>query len=331
MNSKIICVIFCLVCLIIFPGCAAGKGLYGETRVLLGTYVTIKTHDTDRSKSEKQEAVKRAFSEIERIEGLLSSFKKGNIIDKINSSGTKEVFLDKETFYVLEKAKYFNEISDGAFDITVLPILELWGFHKKNYSVPSYEKIEEALARAGSDKMILDKNRSSVRFLKDGMSIDLGGIAKGYAVDRAAAILMRNGIKNGLIDAGGDIYCFGRKQKGKKWSVGIRDPRYKNSVIERLDIEDSAVVTSGGYENFFERAGKRYGHIINPKTGYPVENNVVSVTIITTDCLTADALATAAMVLGKEKGAELVEGLKDIKAIIMTKEGADFLEVMKTR
>lgn len=327
MNLK---VIFFLICLIIISGCAAEETPYQETRILLGTYVTIKVHDVDKSKIEKITAISKAFNEIKRIENLLSSFKKDNMIDKINNSGTKEVFLDEDTFYVLEKAKYFNKISGSAFDITVLPLLELWGFHQRDYSVPSEVKIKEALDRTGTDKMILDKRRKSVRFLEDGMKIDLGGIAKGYAVDKAVIALRGSGIKNALVDSGGDLYCLGEKQKGKKWSAGIRDPLHKNRVIERLDIEDLAVDTSGNYENFFEATGKKYSHIIDPRTGSPVENNIVSVTIIAKDCMTADALATAVVVLGKDKGPELIKRLENVKAVLIIKEG-DELVFQKVR
>lgn len=320
MNSKnpyFLILIFTL----FLPGCSVEKEPYRDTRILLGTYVTIRVQDADKARAEKERAVREAFGEIKRIEDLLSSFKEGNIIAKINSSGAEEVIVDEDTFYVLSKAKYFYEISGGAFDITVLPLLELWGFHGRNYFVPSQDEIKSAVENAGSDKVVLDKEKVSVRLLKEGMKIDLGGIAKGYAVDRAVFILKKNGVKNAVVDAGGDIYCLGVKSKNKKWSIGIRDPLHKNRIIERLELLDMAVATSGNYENFFEKREKRYSHIINPKTGEPAQNDLASVTIIADDCLSADALATAVMVLGKRKGIELIKTSPKTRAIIITKDG----------
>lgn len=317
MNSKIIGVIFSMICGIIFSGCDIEKVPYEETRVLLGTYVTIKVSDQDETGTEKREAVNKAFFEIARIENLLSSFKRGNVIDKINNSGIDEVFLDEETFYVLEKAKYFYEISSGAFDITVMPLLELWGFYKKNYAVPNQEEISKVLKKIGADKMILNKEKKSVRFLVEGMKIDLGGIAKGYAVEKAIGVLKKNGIENALVACAGDIRVIGKRSKWKKWTVGIRDPLKKDNILEQVELEDSAISTSGSYERFFEIGGKKYCHIINPKTGRPAETDILSVTVIAGDCLTADALATAVFVLGKGKGLEVVNVLDGIRAIVV--------------
>ena len=175
------------------------------------------------------------------------------------------------------------------------------------------------LSKIGSDKVVLDNRKKSLRFLKNGMEIDLGGIAKGYAVDKAALVLRKSGIKNALIDAGGDIYCIGEKAKGQKWIVGVRDPIEEHRVIEELALQDLAAATSGGYENFLETEGKQYNHIIDPRDGNPVENNLISVTIIAKDCLTADALATAVSVLGREKGTELINSLDTVGAILISK------------
>lgn len=320
-QRKLFCIFVDILCFcgVFLSGCSIQQP-YQQTRILLGTYITIKIADADKSAVQLKEAVNKAFAEIKKVEDLLSSFRQGNTVDKINNSGTNEVLLDEDTFYILEKAKYFYEISDSAFDITVLPLLELWGFHKKNYSLPSEEAIKETLRRVGSNKMMLNKEKKSLRFLKDGMKIDLGGIGKGYAVDRAVYILRKEGVKNALVAAAGDIYCIGRKSKSEKWKVGIRDPIRKNKIIQELELEDVAISTSGSYENYFEVGGKRYSHIINPKTGRPVENNLLSVTIIAKDNITADALATAVFVLGKEKGLEMVNRLSGIKAIIITDE-----------
>ena len=210
---------------------------------MVGTYVTIKIQDPCKGMIEKRRTASEAFGEIKRIEDLLTSFKKGNVIDRINNSGTKEIFLNEESIYILERAKYFYKISGRAFDVTILPLLKLWGFREGKHSVPSQGSIKELLSKIGSDKVVLDNRKKSLRFLKNGMEIDLGGIAKGYAVDKAALVLRKCGIKNALIDAGGDIYCIGEKAKGQKWIVGVRDPIEEHRVIEELALQDLAAAT----------------------------------------------------------------------------------------
>lgn len=276
----------------------------------MGTYVTIKIHDADKNYAVKKEAADKAFAEIKRLENLLSSFKKDSVVSRINSAGISEVLLDEDTFFILKKAKYFNEVSAGAFDITVLPLLELWGFHGARHRVPSEEEIRETLKRIGSDKMVLDEAGHSVRFLQEGMKIDLGGIGKGYTSDKAVKILRENGVKSAVVAAAGDIYCLGRRADGRKWTVGIRDPRKKNKLIKDIELQNEAVSTSGGYERFFELSGKRYSHIMDPRTGRPAQNDLLSATVMSGDSIASDALATAVMVLGEEKGLKMIKGLK---------------------
>jgi len=256
-------IIFLSLCLLY--GCANNAGPYQDTRILLGTYVTIKVQGPGKGLIAKGHAVNEAFAEIKRIEDLLSSFKEGNAINKINNSGTKEVFLDEEIIYLLKRAKYFYRVSGRAFDVTILPLLELWGFRADKHPVPPQESINEALNKIGSDKIVLNNRKKSVRFRKNDMKIDLGGIAKGYAVDKAALILKKRGIKNALIDAGGDIYCLGEKAKGQKWIVGVKNPAEGRRVVEELALQNLAAATSAGYENFLENEGKQYGHIIDPR------------------------------------------------------------------
>lgn len=242
----------------------------------MGSYVTIIIADPGRPMKEHRAAARAAFEEIKRLENTLSRFSKNNIVAKINSAGTKEMPVDSDTFYVLEQALYFNRISNGAFDITA--------------------------PRPG--RIALDPAKKTIKFLAEGTKIDLGGIAVGYAVDRAISVLKANGVKNAIVDAGGDIYCLGKRPDGKKWQIGIRDPFRKNRVVKTLEIEDAAVSTSGNYE--------KRGHIIDPATSRPVENNLVGVTMVAKDCITADALATAVFVLGKDEGEKLARGLNGV-------------------
>jgi len=283
----------------------SGKKLYREKRVMMGTFVEVI--------SPQKEAVKIAFNEISRIERLLSKYNPESEVSKLNKFGTLKA--SPETFYVIKKAKEFYSLSNGAFDITVAPLMEIWGFTSKQYSLPSEEKIKEALKLVGSNKIILHDNSFVIQFKTSGMKIDLGAIAKGYAVDCAIEKIKKHGIKDCLINAGGQIYCLGDKY-GKPWRVAIRNPR-EDGLVNYLKLKDRAISTSGDYEQYFTKGKKRYAHIINPKTGYPAESSIASVTVIAMDGLTADALSTSIFVLGKEKGELMAKklGITEVRII----------------
>ncbi len=283
----------------------SGKKLYREKRVMMGTFVEVI--------SPQKEAVKIAFNEISRIERLLSKYNPESEVSKLNKFGTLKA--SPETFYVIKKAKEFYSLSNGAFDITVAPLMEIWGFTSKQYSLPSEEKIKEALKLVGSNKIILHDNSFVIQFKTSGMKIDLGAIAKGYAVDCAIEKIKKHGIKDCLVNAGGQIYCLGDKY-GKPWRVAIRNPR-EDGLVNYLKLKDRAISTSGDYEQYFTKGKKRYAHIINPKTGYPAESSIASVTVIAMDGLTADALSTSIFVLGKEKGELMAKklGITEVRII----------------
>jgi len=296
-----------LVCVLSFTllcGCQ-NRQLYKDSRIMMGTFIEISSPD--------RQAPSIAFTEIKRIERLLSIYKPDSEISSLNKFG--ELKASPETFYIIKKAKDFWEASDSAFDITVGPLADLWGFTEKKYNLPKKEEIEKALEYVGTEKIIFNENDNVIKFKTLGTKIGLGAIAKGYAVDCAIKKLKEKGIKNCLINAGGDIYCLGDKF-GKPWSVAIKNPRGKG-IIEFLKLKNKAVATSGDYEQYFMQDNKRYSHIFNPKTGYPADSGVVSVTVIAPDCLTADALATSIFVLGKTKGEELAKKFKGVEVKII--------------
>jgi len=265
----------------------------------MGTFVEITLPQ------QKDKLVDETAKKMKVWENDLTVFKKGSEIKKINSLGK-----DKPI-------RIFSKLTDGAFDITVSPIIKLWKFEGgKPKEIPSEEKIKEALESVGWENIKLAPNRQ-FSFKKDSMSINLGGIAKGYIVDKAVAHLKRKGIKSAIINAGGDVYCFGKKDNEELWSIGIQHPRNKKEIIGTLTLTDKATATSGDYEKSFVLQGKRFSHIINPKTGYPVDNPVIQTTVVAETCTDADALATALMVMGKEKGMELVEKLPGTEAVII--------------
>ena len=280
------------------------KRLYREKRVLMGTFVEVV--------SPRKEAIRIAFEEIARIEKLLSKYNPESEVYRLNKTGTLKV--SPETFYIIQRSKEFYHLSNGAFDITIAPLMDLWGFTNGDYNTPSEAKIEKALKLVGSDKIILHQSSFVIQFIAPGIKIDLGAIAKGYAIDCAVKKVRAYGIKDFLINAGGQVYCSGERF-GKPWVVAIKNPR-ANELASYLELKNKAISTSGDYEQYFFKNKKRYAHIINPKTGYPAENSIASVTVIAEDGLTADALSTSIFILGKEKGGLIAQRLKaEIKII----------------
>ncbi|MBU1853157.1 MAG: FAD:protein FMN transferase [Candidatus Omnitrophica bacterium] len=253
----------------------------------MDTFAEISLFGGDREKA--LEAKEEAFKEIERIEKLFSKFDEDSEVAKVNRlAGEKEIIVSLELFNIIKRALYYSRISKGSFDITSAPL-------KKG----RYRDI------------ILDQNRLSVHFLDKDIKIDLGGIAKGYAVDRAKGILLLHGIESALIDIGGNIYTIGSPPRKKSWQIGIQDPREKDNIIYRLSLKNRAVATSGNYE--------RPSHIIDPANGMP-SREVLSVTVVTDSAEAADALSTAIFVMGIEDGAGLIKSLDDTEVFIFDKD-----------
>ncbi len=271
-------------------GCQ-NQPLYKDIRLMMGTIVEVI--------SPHKQASGIAFKEIKRIEDLLSFYKEDSEVSRLNKQGRLEVSPD--TLLVIKKAGKFWKATGGEFDITVGPLMELWGFYDKGYRIPRDSRIQEKLDLIGFDKLIINDN--IIKFKTEGMKIDLGAIAKGFAVDCAVEKLRLAGINSALLNAGGDIYCLGDKQ-GLPWRVAIRSGKESNSA-GYLELKDKAVATSGDYEQYFTVGKMRYCHILNPKTGRPADSGITSVTVIADDCLTADALATSIFILGKHKGKKL--------------------------
>jgi thiamine biosynthesis lipoprotein len=295
--------LFFVFCLLI-SGCQQPQ-LHRQTRVLLGTFVEVISPDPRAS------AI--VFSEIQRIEGMLSKYRPESEVSQLNKNGW--VKASPEMFYIMEKSAGFWELSNGAFDVTVGPLMDLWGFTKKEFRQPSAEEIKEVLKIIGSNKIILNKEDSVVKFMLPGMKVDLGAIAKGFAVDCAVKKLKETGITSCLINAGGQIYGLGDKS-GKPWKVAIKSPRGEG-FAGYLELKDQSVSTSGDYEQYFEKDKRRFSHIMNPHTGYPEDSKIISATVIAADGLTADALSTSIVVLGQEKGLLLTKKFPGVKTRII--------------
>ena len=309
-----------LILLFTISACSPQKEkVYRKNRILMDTTVTISVVSGSGDKSEK--AIDRAFSEIEKLDRLLNFFSDSSEVSEINrNAGLKAVVVSPETFAVLEKAVYASGKTNGAFDVTIGSVTAMWDFHKR--TKPEDKKIKERLPLVNYKNIILNKKSSSVYLKKKGMLIDLGGIAKGYAADKAVEALKREGIKSGLVSISGDIKAFGLKPDLKPWKIGIRNPRSENKedeIMATIEMTDMAISTSGDYERYFIIEGKRYHHILNPKTGYPVDE-CRSVSIIAKDGSVTDPFSTGIFILGAEKGIKLLEEM-EIDGIIVDKNG----------
>ncbi len=316
--------IFILISILFAPtyGC---KKQYKRSKFLLNTIVDITVVG---QRKEAQKAIAQAFEEIERIENLLSIYKNNSEISKINmKSGFSAVKVSADTINILDKSIEISEITDGAFDITIGPLMDIWGFRDGNKRKPSDKDIIEKKKLIGYKNINIDHSQSSVRLSFHGMQLDLGAIAVGFAVDKAIEKLKSIGIKDALINAGGEIYALGTPNGKRSWRVGIQHPRRNNELIGVLELKDKAISTSGDYENYFEVNDKRYHHILSPYTGKPVEG-VMSVTVVSDKTVIADALSTAIFPMGAQKGMELIESFNDVECIIITGKDEKDMRVM---
>ncbi len=289
----------------------------------MGTVLTIELTVPDSGPAPA--LMEKCWTEAGRLEGVFSRYIPGSEVNRINRSADRQpVVVSEEMMAVLAKAIEISRLTGGAFDVTVGPLMEIWGFFpEKTGRLPSDREVEAALSRCGWQKIELDRTARTVRFLAPGLELDLGGLAKGYVVDRLSALLISEGVKSGLINAGGDIYCLGRKPDGQPWRIGMEHPRKEGEVLTVLELEDRAVATSGDYRNYFIRSRKRYSHIIDPRTGRPASSGVVESSVLAPDCMTADALATALFVMGAEDGPALLGHVEGVDGVVVTDEGEE--------
>jgi len=262
----------------------------------------------------------KVFDEIERLEKLFSRSIPGSDVVAVNEhAGQRAVKVSPEVFYVTDQALEFAELSEGAFDPTVAPLTDLWGFFSDyEYRVPDPEEIEDTLQLVNYTLVELDPNDQTIFLPLSGMGLELGGIAKGFIVDRTLEILSEAGVENAFVNAG-DIGLLGTRPDGEPWRIGVRNPRDQRDMIAVLPLKNKAVDTSGDYERAFEEDGIRYHHILDPETGMPAKA-LASVTVIAATTMEADVLSTAAFVLGPEKGFELIEALPAVDGIFVTPE-----------
>ena len=340
--SSVLCLMSVVFTLFLF-GCTQSEQMYKESRVLMDTYCTITVVSASREKA--AEAIDAGFAEIKKLETLLNYFSEDSEISAVNrAAGIKPVKVSDETREIMIKMIDIAKATEGAFDATIAPVIQLWKFSKDPTasSVPSSEVIRQALRLVDYKKIKISKAASEIFLEEKGMEIDLGGIAKGYGADKAVDVLKVRGIKSALVAIAGDIRGFGLNLSGKGWKVGIQDPRPASAsdkpwedIFAVLHLEDSAISTSGDYQRFFIKDGRRYHHILDPATGFPAESMLISVSVIAPEGYISDALSTAVFILGAEKGMKLLEsmGIEGVlvdadKKIILTSKLKNKIEIL---
>ena len=270
---------------------------------------------------EGNEYANLAVGEVKRIENLISDWIPTTQISQVNqNSGIKPIKVDDEVFSLVERAIKISKITHGAFDISYASMDKIWKFDGSMKEMPTPEAIKKSVERIGYQKIVLDKQKSTI-FLKDaGMKLGLGGIGQGYIADKIKELLQSKGCTSGIVNVSGDINTWGKQPNGKPWTVAIVNPMNKNKVFATFPLEDSAVETSGSYEKYVTFNGIRYSHIIDPRTGYPA-TGIISVSVFAKQTEIADALATGIFVLGVEVGLDLVNQIKGIECVIVDDKG----------
>lgn len=283
----------------------------------LGTFCKITIYDKT-----SKDILDKAFNRINEIENKMTINKKNSEVININSkSGLDFVKVSPDTFDVIEKSLYYSQLSKGKFDISIGSIDKLWNIGTDKARVPSHKEIKSKIPLVNYKNIKLNKKDSSIMLKEKGMLIDLGGIAKGYVADEVKKVLAENGVKQALINLGGNVVTLGNKVDGTEWKIGIQDPfNPRGKYLGIISVPNKTIVTSGIYERYFEKDGKQYHHILDTKTGYPVDNSLVSVSIISDKSIDADALSTTIFSLGLDDGLKLVESLDNVDAIFVTKD-----------
>lgn len=327
LQSTVYCLLLLLstvYCLLYACSCSPNKErIFKKDRILMDTLVAITVVSDSKDNAEK--AIDAAFSEIEYLEKLSNHYSPDSEITRINrNAGISEVKVSHDILKLLEKALYVSENTEGAFDVTMGPVIALYDFHKK--IIPDDGMIKKNLLLVNYRDIIINRDRSTVLLKRKGMLIDLGGIAKGYAADKAAETLKKQGVRSGLVAVAGDIKAFGLKPDGKPWKIGIRNPDSgdkEDDIMATIELEDMAISTSGDYERFFLSGGKRYHHLLNPKTGLSSQE-CRSVSIITKEGAYTDAFATGIFILGPGQGVKVLDKL-GFEGMIIDSQGKSHL------
>ena len=297
----------------------------------LGTTYSIKIVDFPSNYSVEQ-LHQKLRTVITSVDHMMSIHRDDSEVSRFNSYSTSDwIKTSPELFKVVEEAQRISQLSGGAFDITLAKVIDLWGFGEsmRESVIPPQAEINEALANSGYHLLKVSQQNQSIKKTIPGLGLNLSAIAKGFAVDEVARALLNEGVESYLVEIGGEIRTKGKKAPGNPWRVAIEKPGfYQQGLFKIIELEDQSLATSGDYRKFFEIEGKRYAHTISPETGYPVDNGIASVSVIDSSCMTADALATAFVSMGFEKGSLLAE--KHQLAVLWILRSGDELVVKRS-
>lgn len=305
---------FICMCLIFFSmisGCGKEQETISKSGFYFDTVITVTLYDKDY-----EQLLEDCFKMADTYEQYFSATRSDSDVSKINTAGGKPVVVQDETIELMEKGLYYSEISEGGFDITVGNLTSLWDFTQENPTLPKDSDIQNAIASIDYHNVEVSGNTVSLK--NTDARIDLGGIAKGYIADQMKKYLTDQGVTQGIINLGGNVLCLGEKSDGP-YRIGVQKPfDMEGTALFALEIADQTVVTSGVYERCFTLEDKLYHHILNPATGYPYDNHLVSVTIICKNSVDGDGLSTTCFSMGLKKGMELIESLPDTEAVFIT-------------
>ena len=307
-----------LVLTLFLSSCMPGRQYSGPvSEIVMGTVCTINLFDRGTPA-----LYSRVFARLKELENIFSFHIEDSDLNKVNlNAGIAPVMVNPELIEVLAKAMEYAEKSGGYFDPSIGPLVKLWGIGGNSPRVPNEEEIKQTLDLVNYREIEIDKEEGTVFLKRRGMILDLGAIAKGYAADELSRLLALEGLERGIIDLGGDIFALGEREDGAKWRIGIQDPRDdRGSYFGILEIQNKSVVTSGIYERSFVEEESRYHHILSTLSGYPVDNGLLSVTVVADNAIDADALSTAAFALGWETGFELIAQVPGAAVIFVSED-----------
>lgn len=335
MKRKIVIAILCVAVSMGTVGCGNSTASAKTTQTQTDKKEDSKSENSEKSSEEKQsrdifamdtymtvtaygehasEAVDKAETEIKRLDGMLSTGNENSEVYKLNQNG--EAVVSDDTAYLYERSEKIYKQTKGVFDISIYPVMDAWGFTTENYRIPAEDELSALLKNVDASKIQYDKKTKKITLPKN-VKIDFGGIAKGYTSSRIMQIYKKCGVTSGLVSLGGNVQLLGAKPDGSAWKVAVESPDEDGNYLGILQAKDKAVITSGGYERYFEKNGKKYHHIIDPSTGYPAENGLTSVTIVSDDGTLADGLSTSLFIMGKEKAEKFWKKYNDKFDVIL--------------
>ncbi|ACO86337.1 FAD:protein FMN transferase [Clostridium botulinum] len=319
MKIKYVTILLLCICLpLVFVGCnSKSEEPVSRETYLMGTIINIKAYGKNADK-----AVQASVDKISDIENKMSLNISTSEINKINkNAGIAPVKVSKNTFDVVKASLIYSEKTKGSFDITVEPLVSLWGIGTDKARIPSKDETSNALKLINYKDVIINEKESTVMLKRKGQAIDLGAIAKGYTADELKKVLLNYNVSSAFLSLGGNVYVLGNKPDKTPWKIGVQNPlEPRGDYLGIVSVSDKSVVTSGNYERFFERNGKRYHHIFDTKTGYPAEKGLISVSIISDKSIDGDALSTSVYTLGLDEGKKLIESLNNVEAVFVTKD-----------